>query len=127
MLTTWTGGGDTETRWRARLTDMPFNVILTVSGQDAGMVSATKPNAGGQITLVSLWVAPSARGRGIGDVAVQAVLAWAREQGGSDVMLFVKASNARAIALYRRNGLVDVGTAPGYLDKRVMRFRGKRR
>lgn len=122
-LATWTGGGDTETRWRARLTDMPFNVVLTVDGRDAGMVSATSPDARSQVTLVSLWVAPWARGCGIGDVAVQAVLAWAREQSGSDLVLSVRATNAAAIALYRRNGLVDVGTSPTNADKWLMRYR----
>jgi ribosomal protein S18 acetylase RimI-like enzyme len=125
-LTTWTGHGDTETRWRARLSDMPFNLVVTVDGRDAGMVSATGHNAGGHVTLTSLWVAPWARGRGIGDVAVQAVLAWADEHSGSDVVLLVRATNAPAIALYRRNGFVDVGPSPQDPRKRLMRSSGAR-
>lgn len=127
QLTSWTGEGDTETRWRARLTAMPWNVVLTVNGEDAGMVSATTPNADGHVTLISLWVAPRARGRGTGDVAVQEVLAWTRAQRGSDVVLSVKATNAGAIALYRRHGFVDSGAPPGAPNKRVMRARGERR
>ncbi len=126
-LAAWTGGGDTEARWRARLTAMPLNVVLTVDGRDAGMVSATWPTARGRVDLVSLWVAPWARGRGIGDVAVQEVLAWTRDQRGSGVVLSVRASNDRAIALYRRNGLVDAGASPGNPGKRVMCSPGVRR
>lgn len=122
-LASWTGSGDTEARWRERLTALPLNVVLTVDGEDAAMVSATAPDAAGQVSLVSLWVMPWARGRGVGDVAVRAVLAWAREQGGGDVLLSVRADNARAIALYRRNGLVDAGPAPDDPIKRVMRAR----
>jgi hypothetical protein len=76
-LTSWTGRGDTGTRWRDRLTALPLDVILTVDGDDAGMVSATSPDTAGQISLVSLWVMPWARGRGVGDVAVHAILAYA--------------------------------------------------
>jgi ribosomal protein S18 acetylase RimI-like enzyme len=122
-LASWTGTGDTEARWRERLMAIPLNVVLSVAGQDAGMVSATIPNAGGQVTLISLWVAPWARGRGIGDSAVQEVLAWTRERRGSDTVLSVKANNAPAIALYRRNGLVDAGASPGDPRKRLMRAR----
>lgn len=126
-LTTWTGRGDTETRWRARLTNLPFNLILTVDGSDAGMVSATRENADGEVTLTSLWVAPWARGRRIGDIAVQAVQAWAKEQGGYDVVLSVRATNTPAIALYRRNGLVDVGTSSQDPSKWLMRSCERRR
>ncbi|WP_158544764.1 GNAT family N-acetyltransferase [Blastococcus sp. TF02-9] len=124
-LAAWTGRGDTETRWRARLTDMPFNLVLTVDGSDAGMVSATRRDADGRITLTSLWVAPWARGLGIGDIAVQAVQAWAAERGGCDVVLSVRATNAAAIALYRRNGLVDIGRSPRDPHKRLMRCAGR--
>lgn len=40
-LADWTGEGDTEDRWRARLSSVPFNAIVTCDGEPAGMVSAT--------------------------------------------------------------------------------------
>ncbi len=54
-----------------------------------------------------MWVAPFARGRGVGDALVHAVAAWARQQDAKRVTLAVYPDNAGAIALYRRNGFVD--------------------
>jgi GNAT superfamily N-acetyltransferase len=53
------------------------------------------------IELVSMWVAPDARGLGGGDALVRAVLAWA---GDAPVRLHVVEGNERALRLYERNG-----------------------
>jgi ribosomal protein S18 acetylase RimI-like enzyme len=73
-----------------------------------------------------MWVEPSARGCGVGDALIAAVVAWAREQGVANVVLDVRVSNDRAVALYSRNGFVDVGPAhgePGDPPERRMRRR----
>ena len=75
-LAQWSGSGDTEHRWRARLTDIPFNAVIRLDGTAAGMVGAYV-NADSAVELVSMWVAPFARGRGIGDAAIHAVVDWA--------------------------------------------------
>lgn len=108
-LADWQGAGDTETRWRTRLTAVPHNTVCYLDGAAVGMVSATAPEDG-NIELISMWVAPHARGRGVGDALVQAIIAWARDQGATRLSLAVVESNARAIALYRRNDFVDCGT-----------------
>lgn len=108
-LTEWSGEGDREERWRARLTEVPFNVIAKLDGKPAGMVSGTEPDQDGMILLISMWVAPFARGRGVGDALIDAVLAWAREQGASGVTLAVRVTNPHAIALYRRREFLDEG------------------
>ena len=59
--------------------------------------------------LVSLWVHPAWRGRGVGDLLVQAVLDWARAQGHRVVRLWVSADNAPAERLYARHGFVRTG------------------
>ena len=120
----WSGSGDTEPRWRARLASVALNLLLTVGGELVGMVSATAPNAHGEVELISLWVAPAGRGRGVGDEAVEQVSAWAHDQHPGDavvVVLSVKTDNERARALYERHGFVDVGPSPGVPDKRRMR------
>jgi ribosomal protein S18 acetylase RimI-like enzyme len=105
----WSGDGDREDRWRARLTEVPFNVIAELDGKPAGLVSGTHPDEDGAVLLISMWVAPFARGRGVGDALVEAVIGWARDRGASAVELDVRQANEAAIILYRRNGFVDQG------------------
>lgn len=107
-LAEWSGAGDTEERWRARLRDVPANFVASVGGDPVGMVSAAGPDAG-EIELISLWVAPAARGSGVGDALIGAVVEHARGLGVGRVALSVRASNEAAFALYERNGFVDVG------------------
>lgn len=115
-LAEWSGPGDTEARWRARLTDVPFNVVVRWHGIEAGMVSAYKEEAG-TVELISMWVAPHARGRGVADAAVSAVLQWA---DGRVVGLSVKSDNQAAIRLYERHGFTDAGRSPDDASERRM-------
>lgn len=103
-LSEWQGPGDAEERWRSRLANVPFNAIAHFDGAPAGMVGATAPDSHGNVELISMWVAPFARGRGVGDALIQAVVDWARTQHARRVILGVVASNTRAVTLYRRNG-----------------------
>lgn len=124
----WSGEGDREERWRARLTEVPFNAIAELDGEPAGMVSGTYPDAEGLVLLISMWVAPFARGRGVGDVLIRAVVRWAREQGAKGVELDVREANEPAIALYQRNAFVDVGPSerdePAPQRRMKLTFRG---
>jgi ribosomal protein S18 acetylase RimI-like enzyme len=121
VLADWTGPRDTEERWRGRLTDVPFNAVLWHGDRAVGMVSGTAPGTGGLVELISLWVAPEARGRGVGDAAVGAVLAWARRtHPGCAVALSVMAGNDPAVGLFRRNGFVDAPAAGAEAGERRM-------
>jgi RimJ/RimL family protein N-acetyltransferase len=121
-LAEWSGTGDTEQRWRTRLAGVALNVVLTVDGKPVGIVSATAPSTDGEVELISLWVAPAGRGRGVGDEAVRQVLAWASDQHpGHAVMLSVKTDNERAHRLYERHGFVDAGPSPDDPGERLMR------
>jgi hypothetical protein len=42
-LAQWSGAGDTEQRWRARLNDVACNLVVFDDGVAAGMISATTP------------------------------------------------------------------------------------
>lgn len=111
-LAEWSGPGDSEDRWRSRLTGVVHNVLAELDGVPVGMVSATAPDDG-DVELLSMWVAPAARGREVGDALVQHVLGWAREVGAARVVLEVRAANSHAVALYGRHGFADTGPVPG--------------
>jgi ribosomal protein S18 acetylase RimI-like enzyme len=97
-----------EARWRERL-DLADsrNLIARVGGAPVGM--ATGVVVDGVYELISMWVAPEARGVGVGDTLVVGVCEWARERGAREVRLDVVQTNAHAIALYVRHGFVDAG------------------
>jgi GNAT superfamily N-acetyltransferase len=106
-LAEWQGAGDTQPRWRARLVNVPFNVIAFLDGQPIGMASGTKPDAEKRVELISMWVAPIARGKCVGDALVDAVIAWAK---GAPMVVRAYDYNLQALALYRRRGFVDAGS-----------------
>jgi GNAT superfamily N-acetyltransferase len=58
----------------------------------------------GTIELVSMWVRPPARGHGIGQALVEAVVGWARAKGMPRVHLWVAENNHSARLLYERCG-----------------------
>ncbi|MGY4102249.1 GNAT family N-acetyltransferase [Nocardia sp. R16R-3T] len=116
-LAHWSGPGDTEQRWRARLVDVPLNIVLRLADTPAGLVGAYVRDDT-TVELISMWVAPFARGRGVGDTAVRAVMNWA---GQREIVLSVKSDNEHAIGLYRRHGFIDAGQSPDDTNERFMR------
>ncbi len=62
--------------------------------------------------LISMWVAPEARGRGVGAALVNEVVAWARGSGLRRLFLDVGLHNAAARRLYERVGFVATGAMP---------------
>ncbi|KAK4123064.1 acyl-CoA N-acyltransferase [Parathielavia appendiculata] len=119
-LADWQGSGDREQRWRARLA-IPGsrNVIARLEGRPVGMVSGVPAERGGDgpdddaIELISMWVSPEARGRGVGDQLVGEMERWAAGLGVRTMRLSVRPSNAAAVALYRRHGLKETGESIG--------------
>lgn len=91
-----------ERRWRQRLVGWR-NLVAVLDGGPVGMASGLDDDP---VLLAALWVAPAARGRGVGDALVEGVVAWAAPR---PVALTVAAGNDRARALYLRHGFVDVG------------------
>ncbi len=112
-----TGENDHEARWRQRFT-VPYNIVSVRNGAFVGQVGATAIEQG-TTELISLWVAPEVRGRGVGDELIEAVVAWARSQGAARVELDVRRANLTAIAVYRRNGFVN---CEGALDPSEQRM-----
>lgn len=121
-LRRWSGAGDSEQRWRDRLESVALNLVLNIDGQPAGMVSATDPAPDGAVELISLWVAPHARGHGVGDAAVERVVAWVRERHPDhSIRLSVKQSNQAAQAPYERHRFTYAGPSPDDRNEVLMR------
>jgi ribosomal protein S18 acetylase RimI-like enzyme len=57
-----------------------------------------------------MWVAPEARGQGVGNALVDVVIEHARLSGATRLLLDVADDNRQAIALYARKGFVPNGT-----------------
>jgi ribosomal protein S18 acetylase RimI-like enzyme len=62
-----------------------------------------------RIALASLWVAPEARGRGLGTALVERVVEWAEDRGADEVTLWVNDASATALGLYERAGFAATG------------------
>lgn len=112
-----------ESRWRARLTDVPFTMVATLDGRGVGVVSGAVSDD--HVELISMWVAPDHRGTGLAGRLISSVADWAATRG-HDTYLMVRDDNARAIASYERAGFVDLGV-PSDWPADVLRERRMRR
>ena len=104
--------------WMARLTaaavsgrDCPL--VAESSGPDGAMLGLVwaKCDAedAGIVNLFQMWVARSARGRGVAAALLDEAVAWAHSIQARIVQLGVVCSNEPAIQLYVRKGFRDVG------------------
>ena len=96
-----------ENNWRERLAnraqfaaELEGEIVGTVGGIASDDTSAA---------LISMWVAPRARGKGAGARLVDAVLDWAKEAGYGSVRLWVTDGNVAAERLYMRSGFTRTG------------------
>ena len=74
---------------------------------------------GDQADVMTIGVAPHARGRGAGAAILDALLDWARQAGAAEIFLDVRPSNEGAIALYNSRGFVEIGRRPRYFRNPV--------
>jgi ribosomal-protein-alanine N-acetyltransferase len=70
--------------------------------------------AAGEGEIANVAVVPAARGRGIGGMLLDAVIAAAGEHGAEALYLDVRESNSRARSLYQSRGFVEVGRRRRY-------------
>lgn len=107
---TWDHEKDrTEQEWRNAVVSRT-RFVAESDGEVVGTGSGGSSNVTGTAALTALWVEPSARGRGVGDMLVRAVLAWAREANYEQVVLWVVEGNGAAERLYARTGFKRTGS-----------------
>lgn len=102
--------GFDEDEWRRRAaghavfvayaTDEPVGLAIGFLDEE------TRP---GSRDLVSMWVSPVVRGRGVAGQLIDAVADWARTDGAGELHLWVIVGNTAARAAYDRAGFVPTG------------------
>ncbi|MFB9233999.1 GNAT family N-acetyltransferase [Plantactinospora siamensis] len=97
-------------RWRSRLA-LPgaYNMVAVLDGVPVGMATGVPGDRADVVELISMWVSPAARGRGVGDRLMVELLRWAAERDAREVRLAVMPDNPAAIGLYRRHGFEPTG------------------
>lgn len=78
------------------------------AGAGGGLIAVVAGGDSNQVDLVSMWVRPDQRGKGVGDALVAAVVAWTKERGLA-VWLYVVEGNLPAMSLYARHGFRATG------------------
>ena len=95
--------------WRKQLVDLA-TFVAVLEGGDVGIVRGSKcEETPGAAILISMWVAPEARGKGAGEALIDALVDWARSEGFVQLVLDVGDDNGPAIALYSRKGFEPSG------------------
>jgi GNAT superfamily N-acetyltransferase len=98
----------TEAEYRVRLVERAM-YAAHVDGRAVGLIGGMWSDNRDVIELISMWVHPDERGKGLGDALVQEILTWAGDQGSPRVHLWVTEGNEPAERLYARNGFVRTG------------------
>ena len=95
--------------WRQQLQEI-VTFVAVRDGEDVGIVRcASEEHHPDTAWLLSMWVAPEARGQGVGNALIDAVIAYARASGAIRLLLDVGDHNQQAIALYARKGFKPNG------------------
>ena len=89
-----------------------YYAILSEKGEDVGFYGIM--TVLDEAHILNIAVLPEYRGRGFGNALMQDLLLKAKELGGNNVTLEVRASNLPAIALYRKFGFEFAGVRPRY-------------
>lgn len=99
-----------EATWRSRTRTAAW--FLAYDGTRAvGLVAGIHEEGApvGERHVVSFWVAPDRRGRGVAGGLLEAVIDWARTEGADLVTLWVVDGNDPAARLYLRYGFQPTG------------------
>jgi ribosomal-protein-alanine N-acetyltransferase len=113
----WSELAHPETRWY---------VVAEDESQALGYAGLLAPGLEADVQTVA--VAPSAQGRGVGRMLLDALVEQAQERAATSLLLEVRADNERAIDLYARRGFERIAIRqryyqPGDIDAWIMRLR----
>lgn len=107
--------GRPEAEWARRLASsadarVSLPLVAELSGELIGLawgrIDASAPDVA---ALYQMWVAPTHRGRGVGQKLLEAVIAWATAQNAAFLELGVTCGDSPARRLYERAGFKPLG------------------
>lgn len=113
--------------WWAELALRPRRCYV-VAEQGGALVGYAGVNRGGEVAdVMTIAVAPPARGQGLGKVLMDWLIGAARRDGARHLMLEVRADNAAAQRLYSGTGFEMLSVRrkyyqPGDVDAHIMRL-----
>ena len=118
----------TPEEWRERLRRRSTFAARVPPHGPVGMAAGIHGEEPGHAELVGMWVHPRWRGRGVGDLLVDAVIGWAAGRSYRAVTLWVSVGNDRAETLYARHGFAPTGATqpireedPSRLEREMVR------
>jgi ribosomal protein S18 acetylase RimI-like enzyme len=101
----------TAAQWRRRLREHAQFAVL-IGNRPVGLIGAQLENTD-NVYLYSLWLDPTARGRGLARPLVAAAVDWARDRRACTVTLRVAADNTVARGVYESLGFtLNAGESP---------------
>ena len=83
-------------------------IFFVVEGDAVLGTCAVLRHDAGEVEIAKMAVASSARGRGLGDMLMEASIDFARKAGASKVSIVSNTVLAPAIRLYRKHGFIEV-------------------
>jgi ribosomal protein S18 acetylase RimI-like enzyme len=105
----------TDADWAARITKAAtpgLGVMFFACDSDTycGLIGCFKDDEiPSRAWIVSMWVAPESRRRGVGAMLMEAAEKWARNSGFAEISLDVTEDNTAAMELYKRCGFNFTG------------------
>ena len=100
-----------EAAWRARIArgGSFLAYVPEISASEPVGLAGGYETEPGTVGLISMWVRPRARGHGVGEALIAAVLDWAQARHARSVHLWVTEANKPARRLYERSGFSPTG------------------
>ncbi len=93
-----------STTWAQQLVECA-TFVAVLDGVDVGVARGSRhAQRSDARTLISMWVAPTARRHGIASLLIDVVATWAQAEGAALLVLGAVANNHAAIACYTRAG-----------------------
>lgn len=91
-------------------------IFFLLENERAVGTCAMVPHGASSYELAKMAIAPSARGKGYGDIVMQAAIDWAKAKGATTVTLLSNTVLEPAITLYHKHGFetVHLGPHPDY-------------